>query len=246
MLTKRLFAALLAVALIAGAAGAAFAQGLVDERTRREALQAFQDGQEFMSAEQFDKAADAFTKAVTSDPLFTLAHYQLGQAYMNLHRYASAIKAFSDCIEAARNVYSLGESSRFDIEKRRTDEITAMRQYIQDLQRSGHALLATAAEAQLNNLEGKRTSLSGEFHPPAEALLSLGSAHFRNGDREQAEAEWRAATEVNPKFGQAWNNLAAAYLQDGRKADAQAAVKAAEKSGYRVNPQMKKDIDAMK
>jgi Flp pilus assembly protein TadD len=84
------------------------------------------------------------------------------------------------------------------------------------------------------------------FRPPAEALLSLGSAYFRNGDREQAEAEWKAATEVNPKFGQAWNNLAAFYLQEGRKADAQNAVKAAEKSGYRVNPQMKRDIDGLK
>jgi tetratricopeptide (TPR) repeat protein len=246
MRRRTFFTCLLAALAFALWSTAALAQDLPNEQSRRDALEFYRSGQEFMSAEQFEKAADAFTKATASNPIFTLAYYQLGQAYMNLHRYASAIQAFQECIEAARKVYGIGESGRFNLERQRDDEIHAQREYVQELQQAGRTAVAAAEEGRLHDLENHRTSMRSGFRPPAEALLSLGSAYFRNGDREQAEAEWKAATEVNPKFGEAWNNLAAIYLQDGRKADAQAAVKAAEKSGYRVNPQMKKDIDGMK
>ena len=59
---------------------------------------------------------------------------------------------------------------------------------------------------------------------------------------EQAEFEWKAALEVNPKLGEAHNNLAVVYLQTGRFAEAEAAIKAAEKAGFRVNPQLKEDV----
>ena len=107
---------------------------------------------------------------------------------------------------------------------------------------SGYALRVQRAEQHLHDLENQRSSLAGGYRPPAEALLSLGSAFFRNGDREQAEFEWKAAVEVNPKLGEAHNNLAVIYLQTGRFAEAEAAIKAAEKAGFRVNPQLKEDV----
>jgi len=119
-----------------------------------------------------------------------------------------------------------------------------MRESINKLQQSGHPLLAARAEQHLLDLEKQRTSLSGGFRPPAEALLSLGSAYFRNGDREAAETEWKAAIEVNPKLGEAHNNLAVVYMQTGRFDAAEAEIKAAEKSGFRVNPQLKQDLKA--
>jgi tetratricopeptide (TPR) repeat protein len=51
-------------------------------------------------------------------------------------------------------------------------------------------------------------TVSFAFRPPAEVLLALGSAHFRNGEPEAAEANWKAALEVNPKYGEAHNNIA--------------------------------------
>ena len=32
-------------------------------------------------------------------------------------------------------------------------------------------------------------------------LMALGSAYFRNGEPEAAETNWKAAVEVNPKYG---------------------------------------------
>lgn len=73
-------------------------------------------------------------------------------------------------------------------------------------------------------------------------LLSLGSAHFRNGDLPSAEAEWQAALQVNPKLGEAHNNLAVVYMIANRFKEAEAEIKQAERSGFRVNPQFKRDL----
>lgn len=218
------------------------AQQLADPQSRREAVAFYRTGQEFFSAEKFDRAAEQFTKATQKDPLFTLAHYQTGQSYMNLKRYASAIQAFQRCIESTRSLYGLAETNRFAVEKQRDDEVREMRETVNTLQRSGHQLLAMRAEQHLLDLDKQRSSLSAGYRPPAEVLLSLGSAYFRNGDRDAAETEWKAAIEVNAKLGEAHNNLAAVYMQTGRLTEAEAEIKAAEKAGFRVNPQLKEDV----
>jgi tetratricopeptide (TPR) repeat protein len=233
----------LMIALVAVfVAGPARAQKIADAQSRREAIQFYRTGQEFFSAEKFDRAAEEFTKATEKDPLFTLAHYQTGQSYMNLKRYASAIKSFKQCLEASRALYGLAETDRFAVEKQRDDEIHEMRETVRTLQQTGHQLLATRAEQHLSDLEKQRTSLTAGYHPPAEVLLSLGSAFFRNGEREAAETEWKAAVDVNPKLGEAHNNLAVIYMTTGRYKEAEAEVKAAEKAGFRVNPQFKEDL----
>jgi tetratricopeptide (TPR) repeat protein len=228
--------------LAASTAVPARAQQLADAQSRREAIQFYRVGQEFFSSEKFDRAAEEFTKATAKDPLFTLAYYQAGQSYMNLKRYASAIKAFTECLESTRTLYDLAQTNRFEVERAREDEIREMRESVKVLQQSGHQLLATRAEQHLSDLEKQRTSLASGYQPPAEVLLSLGSAHFRNGDRDAAETKWKAAIEVNPKLGEAHNNLAVIYMTSGRYKDAEAEVKAAEKTGFRVNPQFKEDL----
>src|SRR6185369_17753062 len=63
---------------------------LATERNRREALQVYRIGTELMAREEFEKAAEQFSRAIAKDPLLTRAHYSAGQAYMALRRYASA------------------------------------------------------------------------------------------------------------------------------------------------------------
>lgn len=220
------------------------AQRLADDQSRREAYHFYRNGREFYSAEKLDRAAEEFSKAVERDSLFTLAHYSLGQSYMQLKRYASAIKAFTGCLEASRALYSIAETNRFVVEKQRDDEIHEMRETVRVLERSGHQLLATRAEQHLQDLEKQRTSIGATFRPPAEVLLSLGSAHFRNGNRDAAETEWKAAIDVNPKLGEGHNNLAVIYMQTGRFKEAAEEIKLAEKSGFRVNPQFRQDLKA--
>ena len=234
--------ALLAAMLLSALTAVAGAQQIASDHDRRDALHSYQSGLELLSGEQFEKAAEQFVKAVHKDGLLTRAHYALGQSYMGLRRYASAAKAYRDCLAAFQELHGLQQTHRFDVERQRDDEIKELNENIRRLTQAGQLLRATQAEARLRDLERQKTTLEAAYQPPAAVLLALGSAYFRSGDREAAETEWKAAIEVNPKLGEAHNNLAAVYLQTGRYPQAEAEIAAAEKAGFKVNPQLKEEI----
>ena len=236
---------LLCLALPAGA------QGLASDTDRREAFKHYRVGQELLSAEQYEKAAEAFRTSIKYDPLLTDAHYGLGQSFMGLQRYASAIQAFNGCIDAARRLHDLRQKDRVSTDRVIDEEIRELKDSVRRVA-SGQVRVGqpqikqTQLEQRIQELERSRSTLSANFEVPATVLLSLGSAHFRNGDRAAAERHWSDAVQINSKLGEAWNNLAVIHLGAGRKKDAEDAVKNAERAGFRVNPRLRDDIRAMK
>jgi len=122
--------AVLATALVCVLTTTVAAQRIADDRERREAVRHYRAGHDFLAAEKFDRAAEEFSKATKRDRLFTLAYYFLGQAYGNLQRYATAIKAYEDCIDACRSIYALRQTNRFEVDKRRDDDIRELREAV--------------------------------------------------------------------------------------------------------------------
>jgi Tfp pilus assembly protein PilF len=224
---------------------AARAQRIADEPSRREAISHYRAGQELMAAEKFEGAAEEFSKAIKSDNLFTLAHYSLGQAYMGLKQYANAAKAYQGCLEAFRGLYGLEQTNRVAVQKEREYEIAEMQDTLRRMAQNPNTAGSPRVlqlEQHLDTIKQQKPSLDGSFHPPAEVLLALGSAHFRGGDRDQAETEWKNAIDANPKLGEAHNNLAVIYMQTGRLDEADRELLLAEKNGFHVNPQFKDDL----
>jgi tetratricopeptide (TPR) repeat protein len=230
---------------------AAHAQSLASSSDRREAFAHYRSGQELLAAEQFEKAAEEFGASIKFDPLFTDAHYGRGQAFMGLQRYTSAIQAFNGCVEAARRLHELRHRDRVVTDKAIDEEIRELKDSVRRVA-SGQVRVGqpqikqTQLEQRIQELERSRSSLSANFEPPATVLLSLGSAHFRNGDRAAAEQNWTEAVKINNRLGEGWNNLAVIHLGAGRKKEAEEAVRNAERAGFRVNPRLKDDIRAMK
>jgi len=247
-ITSAFVALLLFLLLSASAVGA---QVLASDADRREALTNYRQGQEFLSAEQWEKAVASFQLSIKYDPLLTDAHYGLGQAHMGLQRYTSAIQAFEACIESARSLHRLREKDRVSTDRAIEEEIRELKDSMRRVG-SGQVRVAqpgikiTQLQQRIDELERSRSSVGAIFEAPATVLLSLGSAHFRNGARDQAERYWSESVKVNGKLGEGWNNLAVIYLGSGRKPEAENAVKAAERAGFRVNPRLKDDIKAMK
>jgi len=241
----------LCAGLLLMAAASAAAQ-TADEISRRSAVEHYRSGQELMSAERFEQAAAEFTVATQLDPLLTLAHYGLGQANMALKRYASAIQAFIGCRDAYTRIAAIRQTNASEGNRRLDDEIDELRQSIGRV-RGGQIKGATETtamqlEKRLEDLQRVREQrVRGDISPiPAEILLALGSAYYRNGQAPDAEREWREAVRANTRLGEAHNNLAVLYLQTGRKNEAEEAVKAAERARYRVHPQLKQDIAKLK
>jgi Flp pilus assembly protein TadD len=235
--------------LVAVSAATAEAQAGVTAR-HHQALKHYRAGQELLRAEQFEKAAREFSAAVELDPLLALAHYGLGQSYVGVKRYASAIQAFIGCREAYRKIISLRDEHRAEMENRIDDEIRELQSMAARIRGGQYKGVGesriTEIDARIDDLRRMRQEPMTQFHPPAEVSLALGSAYFRNGDRDRAESEWKAAIEVNPRLGEAHNNLAVVYMMTGRLELAEQEIKAAENAGYRVNPQLKRDLKSRK
>ena len=237
---------LLAVVLVVTSASATPAQSLATATDRREAVRHYRAGQELLGSERWDRAVVEFRAAIALDALFVDAHYGLGQAFMGATRFASAVQAYNGCLMAARAIYGLRDRDRVGVDRQIDDQIRELKDAARRLAAQANPQMAAMKTLQIDiriqDLERSRSSHPGAFEPPAGVMLALGSAHFRNGARDEAERHWTEATRVNPALGEAWNNLAVVYMQTARKGDALEAVLRAERAGFRVHPRLKDDI----
>lgn len=248
---RTIFRALHAAALVCILATTAASQSLLSDRDRRTALRHYATAQQLFLSERFEEAAGAFREATRLDALLTDAHYGLGQSMMALRRYDQAIEALGNCIEAARRVHDLQQQDRVTTDRAIAEQVQELRDSVRRVS-SGQIRVVQVGnkvlqlEQRIKVLERSRSSLGSPFEVPAAVLLSLGSAHFRLGDRDAAAQYWQAAVRADSGLGEAWNNLAVIYLGAGEKTKAMAAVERAERAGFRVNPGLRSDIRAMR
>ena len=236
----------LSVAITLALCASTAAQERISESDRREALAHYRAGQEALLAERWERAAEAFQRAIRLEPLFTDARYGLGTAYMGMQRYVSAIQAFTGCLDAARDLHGLRLRDHVAADQQIDDEITELRETVRRMQsQPGRGLRAQQSQQRLLDLERSRAAVGAPFEPPAGVLLALGSAHFRHGNRDLAMKYWGEAVRVNDRLGEAWNNLAAVYAATGQRREAETAVRNAEQAGFRVNPRLKEGIAAL-
>ena len=203
----------------------------------------------FMGREAWTEAAQAFRKAIDIDPEFEDAYYGLGLANMRMKKYGAAVVAYVKCRDLYRAQAGKQFTNKQDAERYRRDRITEIDESIRQLQSGPQTatnqdrlrqLQEQRRQVQENIQRGNDISLSNTV--PAFVYVGLGSAFFRLEQWPDAEREYLAAIAADPKTGEAYNNLAVVYLTTGRVSDAEKAVQAAEKAGYKVSPGLKDDI----
>lgn len=221
---------------------------------QRQAREHHQNGRELMRAERFEQAIEELREAVRLDPELTMAQYDLGQAHMAVRDFPAAVRAYVGCRESWLRFAAELQKGTFEADAAREDRIRELRDRVREIQKipvvPGTAQAAqiqaeiTRTENLIDQLDRSRGRGQPHLAVPAELSLALGSAYFRNGQLDQARLEYEAAVTEQPKLGQAHNNLAVVHLMQGRPAEAKEAVKRAEKAGFRVSPDLKKDIEA--
>ncbi len=230
------------------------------------AADAYLAGVEHAGAERWTEAEASFREAVALDPGIPLAHYGVGQARLALKRYAEAPAAF----EASRDAFLCAGASSADTrvasERRLDTMLGRLRDSLRELDqerlvgstvpwqevngdekpRPGDALRRRQAiEAQITQIEGLRAGRRATG-PPPEVPLALGSAYFHAGDLAAAEREFRTALAGDPGLGDAHNNLAVVLMLTQRFAEAERAVRAAERLGVAVSPRLKEELRVRK
>jgi len=203
-------------------------------------------GQENFHAEKWDVAEREFKAAVALEPALEMAHYGLGQVYMATKRYPLAVQAYTVCRDVHMAGIARDVHNDLLAERRIEDQIQALEEE-RTLLNTGRTkpMLSGGAidlDHRIADLRARR------YHDPKTVpevptwiSVALGSAYFRAGAMADAEREYRAALAVDAKLGEAHNNLAVVCMLTERYAEAEAEVKAAEKAGFRVNPQLKED-----
>lgn len=210
-------------------------------------------GRELMRSERYELAIEELQQAVRLDRELVMAYYDLGLSLMAVGDYPAAVNAYTGCREAWLRFADAMQRGGFEGDAMREDRIRELRDQLGELQRipatpgtsqySQIQLEMRRIENLIQALDMSKTRGLQRIELPAELSLALGSAYFRSGRIEDAEREYGAAIAVQPKLGQAHNNLAVVYLMQGKAAQAKEAVKRAEKSGFRVSSELKKDID---
>jgi tetratricopeptide (TPR) repeat protein len=223
------------------------------DRDRLEAVQHYRAGQDALRTEKYEEAEREFQTSIKLDPAYELPRYGLGQTYMAMKRYPAAITAFQKCRDVFHANNAVDSADDVKRQRRIEDMIKELEDQKRLYQSPGRSTGGPMArqyvqqlDVQINTLkEGRqRKTTSGDEPTPAWLSLALGSAYFRSDAYADAEREYKNATAVNPKLGEAHNNLAVVYLMTGRATDAATELDAAEKAGFKVNPQLKEDVRA--
>jgi tetratricopeptide (TPR) repeat protein len=217
------------------------------------AMPSYRTGLEYMRSESWDKAAEAFRKAIDTDPTFDMAFYALGKTNMSRRRYAEAVKALEKCRDLYQGRVGRQFANQLDAQRYRNDRLLELDELIREYRQRQQSIQGAETLRQLeerrrrlqDNLE-RGNNISIDASVPSFVSIALGSAYFRSGRLAEAEKEYKATIEADSRVGEAHSNLAALYLQTGRIEEAERAVKAAEKTGFRVNPVLKEDIAARK
>jgi len=249
--------ALLGLVFTVAFSGTLSAQAAAPSIAAQRANQHYAQGWSQIRAGEWDAAVREFQWAISSDPKFALAYYSLGRAHMGRRDFAQAITAYLRSRDLFANAGSEQFTNLIEQRQRLTDRIfeyqTALNQarartpaasnsqsqsvYIRDLQ---------AAITRLEQARDRATSFTMDSSVPYFVPMALGAAYFRSGQFADAEREYKEAIAANAASGETHNNLAVLYLTTGRYDEAESAVRAAEKVGFKVNENLKSDIKKKK
>jgi len=218
----------------------------------------YADGWSAIRAQQWDIAKRHFERAIESDPSFTLAYYSLGRAEMGLRDYDAAIAAYVKCRDMYLNSGIQQFRNQTELRQHLTDRILEYRAALEQAQtRTASAknssqtqsLYIRELQTQIQRLEEARdrsANVTMDVEVPYYVSMALGAAYQRAGRVQDAEREYKAALSANSASGETHNNLAVLYFTMGRYDEADAEVKAAEKTGFKVAEELKGDIRRLK
>jgi len=209
----------------------------------------YMSGWQHMRAEHFAEAASEFQSAIDLNEKFELAHYGLGRAYLALHRYSEAVQALTAC----HTLYAAEASAKFngqmDAQRYRQDRLMELQdlknQFSKGVQTNQTQDMVRLIDNQIrltSDANSRGLNVAIEDPVPSFVSLSLGSAYFRSERFEEAETFYKEAVKADDRAGEAHNNLAVIYLMKADYPQAMVEVKAAEKAGFRVNPDLKSEI----
>lgn len=196
----------------------------LDETERRrfaanytKARKYYLEGKKCMKQGKIDKAQEKFLKSVETAPDFAESYVETGNIYMKKGMYDEAIEEYNKGAEAYLRLEAY--VSRVIIAK-----------------------TAAQRENDVFSRELYRDLHKREFTVPSKICLFLGGAYFRKGMMNEALEQFNKTIGIDPRCGEAHNNLAVVYFLTKQYDLAWKHLRLAEKFRAKVNPKFVEDL----
>lgn len=149
-------------------------------------------GNRFTRLRQYEKAINAYHKAINIDPEKDEAYYNMGRAYYELKQYKEAINAYQKAIESNPN---------------------------KDKAYDGMGIAYTSLKQYEKAIKAYQKAI--EINPRQQhAYVNLGNAYTLLGQYDKAINAHKKAIEINPKSEAAYANIAYTYIKLGQYKEA--------------------------
>jgi tetratricopeptide (TPR) repeat protein len=241
----------LSLLLLAGLALAA-------EPTARQIEQAYRltlKAQRTLGTGNVEKARTQLEKALALAPDLPECHVGLGHLAMQERRFEDALASYEEALEGYEN---MGDGL-LDLRVRQYDDAQQKIlqnddriSYLRDVMNNANTLPQTAQRirGQIESLENENRQLRAieyprletSHEPPGKVWFFIGNAQANLGRVDEALAAWELCNRKSPRFAPVHNNLAVAYLAQGRLEEAREHVARAEELGLHVNPRLREDL----
>ncbi len=213
----------------------------------------FEDGKKHFLKEEYRKAEKELKKCLDKMPEHSGACFFLSQISdkkgnldQALEQIEKAKENFARMVRIKTNIEQL---YIFELQEQRSQKEERLRELQQGLSnvapqdRSKIQSAIGAIEGEIATINSRLTKpIPTEEEMPADYFYLHGNIFFKLRKLEEAYAQYQEAIRINPKYGEAYNNLANLYYMSKQYQKALDCLNQAEASGAEVNPAFKKAV----
>ena len=213
----------------------------------------FEDGKKYFLKEEYKKAEKELEKCLEKMPEHSGACFILSQISdkkgnldQALEQIEKAKENFAKMAKIKTNFEQLYilelQEQKMEKEEKLRELKASVSSVIPD-RRSRVAAAIGEMEADIGAINSQLTKpIPTEEEMPADYFYLHGNIFFKLRKFEQAYAQYQEAIRINPKFGDAYNNLANLYYMSKQYQKALECLNQAETSGAEVNQALKKAV----
>jgi tetratricopeptide (TPR) repeat protein len=215
----------------------------MDENTFQKfklAKRMFEKGQDLFLKEKYGKAEEALLECLENFPNYSQADYFLSQIYYQKGDFEKAL----DHINKAKANYKFMADLLVASQQKYLDELRKQKQELQDI------LPTITNKEEIEKTKNKIEIINSRMNEPLPQLGEMSADYYYfNGNifmkmkkYNEAHANYLEALKLNPRHGNASNNLASLYYMIKKYQQALDFLNQAEANGVKINPEFKKAI----
>jgi len=213
---------------------------ITDDERLFQANEWFEKGKNYHLNKEYDKAIEAYTKAIAIDPNYAGAYIGLGNAYNNKGQYDRAIEDYNKAIAIDPNLakaynnrgFAYGEKGQYDRAMQDYNKAIALDPNLAKVY--GNRGIAYGKKGQYDRAMQDYNKAIALDPNLAAAYGHRGFAYYKKGQSDRAVEDFNKAIALDPNLANAYNNRGVVYKDKGNMGRAISDLQKACDMGYEL------------